>query len=52
MANLEHFRRVVYRHDWNDTGEWVSAIEALADLTDAELTAIPTAGERIKPKTQ
>ncbi len=45
MANLEHFLRVVYRHDWNDPGEWASTFGALADLTDAELSAI-AAGER------
>jgi hypothetical protein len=42
MANLDHFRRVVYHHDWVDLGEWAEAINDLADLSDDELDTIQT----------
>lgn len=44
MATLAHVRRVVLGHKWDDLAEWVSALDALADLTDDEidrLSAVP-----------
>lgn len=46
MGNLEHLRRVVYRHDWIDPSEWAHAIDLLADLTDDELCTIESAGDK------
>jgi hypothetical protein len=32
--------RVLYRHDWTDLREWVSALVDLGDLSDDEITEL------------
>ncbi|NLZ42539.1 MAG: hypothetical protein GX886_15030 [Comamonadaceae bacterium] len=36
---LEHTQigRIVHAHDWSSPQEWAFAVEALADLSDAEI---------------
>ena len=40
MENFTEIRRVIYRHDWQCVGEWVSALDDLADLTDDEIDGL------------
>ena len=37
MTNLQDMNRVLYRHDWQNVEEWVSAINHLADLREEEI---------------
>jgi hypothetical protein len=44
QASMLHLHRVVYRHEWADLEEWVGAVRALADLSDAAIDELATAG--------
>ena len=37
MSYAEHALRTLILHDWEDAGEWASALTALSDVTDAQL---------------
>ena len=40
MRNSAEIQRVIYRHDWQCVGEWASALDDLADLTDDEIDGL------------
>ena len=40
MASLATTRRVLMGHDWKDLGEWVRAIDQLADMSDDEIEGL------------
>lgn len=44
MSNLEQMSRVLYRHVWDDVSQWVSALDHLAGLSDAEIAALTAGG--------
>jgi len=40
MEDIQKIRRVVYRHDWSSLSEWASALDALADMTDDQISEL------------
>jgi hypothetical protein len=40
MADLAHVRSAVVGHNWLDLGDWVSALDELADLSDDEIEGL------------
>ena len=39
-ADLDAMHRLLRRHEWSDIDDWVRAIGALADLSDAEIEQV------------
>jgi hypothetical protein len=50
MSDLQEISRVVYRHDWTSIDQWVTTLDQLADLTDAEITELPRLGNHPSPR--
>jgi hypothetical protein len=46
QVSLRHLHRVVYRHDWTSLDEWVGAVHALADLSDAAIDELTASGNQ------
>jgi hypothetical protein len=40
MQDLGNLSLIVHGHRWSHLREWVDAVDALADLTDAEIEAL------------
>ena len=40
MSDLREIKRVVYRHEWTSVAEWVRTLDALADLSDDEISEL------------
>lgn len=49
MYALTEIRRVVHGHDWSSPAEWAVALEALADLSDAEIEHLAEDGRHPQP---
>jgi hypothetical protein len=50
MSDLQEISRVVYRHDWTSIDQWVTTLDQLADLTDAEIAEIAHIGKHPSPR--
>jgi len=40
MPDLEQLNRILYQHKWRSLQDWVTTLDELADLSDAEIEEI------------
>jgi hypothetical protein len=40
MSDLEQLNRILYQHKWRSLQDWVTTLDELADLSDAEIEEI------------
>jgi hypothetical protein len=40
MSDLEQLNRILYQHKWRSLTDWVTTLDQLADLSDAEIEEI------------
>jgi hypothetical protein len=52
MSDLQEISRVVYRHDWTSIDQWVTTLDQLADLTDAEIVELAHIGKHPSPRSR